>query len=301
MRNCAFLTIEDAGEYVIDDELAVAPLAMLNWNVTSIPWNRKGVSWDAFDAVVIRSCWDYHVYPLDFLRVLGEIESSGARLMNSRNIVEWNLNKTYLRDLSDRGIDTVPTVWRNSIDSNSLARLFVELNSESIIIKPEIGASAFGVVKVHRDDPTSKLAGVLSAYKNRPFLAQPFLKDVEDPGEFSVFFMDGQYSHTILKTPKTGDFRVQEELGGSVRSMVADDDLIRAASRVMAALDTHLLYARVDLIAISSSTFETEEAPEGTFLLMELELIEPSLFLRLDPSAPERFARAIDARFQTMG
>lgn len=100
MRLCAFLTLEDPADYVIDDELAHAPLAALGWRVDTIPWPRTKVDWQTYDAVVIRSTWDYIDHPDAFLDVLAEVEHSGTPLFNGLDLVRWNVRKTYLRDLA---------------------------------------------------------------------------------------------------------------------------------------------------------------------------------------------------------
>ena len=110
MRRCGFLTLEDSTGYVIDDELAYAPLAALGWRVDAISWRRPHVEWQAYDAAVIRSTWDYVTDPEAFLEVLAEIKRSGTPLFNSLDLVRWNIRKTYLRDLAERGIPVVPPV-----------------------------------------------------------------------------------------------------------------------------------------------------------------------------------------------
>jgi hypothetical protein len=114
---CAFLTLEDAAGYVIDDDLAHAPLRELGWQVDTVPWRRR-VSWQAYDAVVIRSTWDYLHDPDGFLSVLAGIEQAGVPLYNGLELVRWNLRKTYLRDLAERGVATVPTVFRDRLETD---------------------------------------------------------------------------------------------------------------------------------------------------------------------------------------
>ena len=119
MRRCAFLTLEDSTGYVIDDELAYAPLAALGWQVDTISWRRTDLEWQAYDAVVIRSTWDYVDDPGAFLDVLGEIERSGTPLFNGLDLVRWNIRKTYLRDLAERGVAVVPTIYRDRLNLTS--------------------------------------------------------------------------------------------------------------------------------------------------------------------------------------
>ena len=130
-------------------------------------------------------------------------------------------------------------------------------------------------------------AAVEQHYANREFLAQPFVSAITTEGEFSLFYFNGAHSHTILKTPKAGDFRVQEEHGGVIRAVEADDSLRAAGRKALAVLESVPLYARADFVRAPN---------DHEFWLMELELIEPSLYLRMDAGAPGRFAHALHAR-----
>lgn len=287
-RRCAFLSMDGLGDFVSDDELLLDPLARRGWEVEMVPWRRTGVAWDRFEAVVIRTTWDYWEDPEGFLRVLGEIDRSRALLLNPLEPVRWNVEKTYLRDLEARGVGIVPTVWGRDLSPDGIARIRDELGSEDVIVKPVIGANAAGL---HRLGPASGGEAEARAVRDlgdRAYLAQPFLPAVEEEGEFSLFYFGGDHSHTILKTPRPTDFRVQEEHGGRIRSVRAGSALRKAGRRAMDALDGVPLYARVDLV----------RGGPGRFALMELELVEPALYFRTDDEAPDRFAAALDERMR---
>jgi hypothetical protein len=280
MRTCAFLTTDDLAGYVTDDRLAEAPLAELGWAVEHVPW-RQPDGWERYDAVVIRSTWDYHKHPEEFLGVLEEIGRSGSLLANPMELVRWNARKTYLRDLEARGLPVVPTVWDRSF--------FDELGTEEIVIKPVISASAFHTYRLRRGDPWS--GEMEAAFAGREVMAQPFLRSIVEEGEYSLFYFAGKPSHAVLKSPKEEDFRVQEEHGGLIRPVEPPAPLVELGHRIVEALPIPPLYARVDLARLES----------GRHALMELELIEPSLYFRTDPESPRRFARAFDAWFQSFG
>ena len=284
--------MSNPGGYVIDDEHAYEPLRSLGWQVDAVPWD-KPVAWRDYDLVVIRSPWDYHHAPEAFLAVLDEIERLGVPLQNSLDIVRWNLRKTYLRDLAERGVPIVPTVFRDRLDAGDLERLFDEIKGrdhadEEIVIKPVVGANADGAFRLDRRAAVERAAEVETYFAHGSLLAQPFVPAVIDEGEYSLFYFNGEHSHTILKTPETGDFRVQEEHGATIRAVEAEDALLDAGRAAQEAINESLLYLRADFVRSNDG---------GSFWLMELELIEPSLYLRMDPGAPARFARAIDARF----
>ncbi|HRK74170.1 MAG TPA: hypothetical protein PLL64_07835, partial [Rhodothermales bacterium] len=107
MPRCAFLSIEDLSKYVCDDELVIQYLQEHDWEIETIPWRKREVNWFAFDLVVVRSTWDYQSAPKAFFATLKEIEKTGVPLLNSLALVEWNLEKTYLQDIENAGIDIV--------------------------------------------------------------------------------------------------------------------------------------------------------------------------------------------------
>lgn len=268
--------------WVTDDELATEPLRELGWEVTAVSWRRADVDWSQFDAVVIRTTWDYHLDADAFLKALERIDASGAQLANPLPLVRWNTRKIYLRDLASRGLPVVPTLWGSTADG--ISRLFDELDSEEIVIKPVISANATDTFRLRRNSDAAEIAAVFSS---REYMAQPFLASIVEEGEQSLFYFGGEYSHAVRKTPKPKDFRVQEEHGGLIVPVDPSAGLIELGRRCLASLDHPTLYARVDLVRL----------PSGDYALMELELIEPSLYFRMDPGAARRFARALDAYF----
>jgi len=283
MQRIAFLTLAERGDFVIDDDRAVAPLAARGMEVESIPWNRPGVDWRRYQLVVIRSTWDYQHHAESFLGTLAAIEAV-TRLHNSAAITRWNMHKTYLRELAAKGIPTVPTIWRNGLPRGGLLTLFDEQGGDEVVIKPVTSGNAEGAWRLDRQH-AHDLAGVVEAYfHDRPLMMQPFERAIIGEGEFSLIYLGGNYSHAILKVPKRGDFRVQEEHGADIRSITPEPSLRAVADAAMAAAGGKLLYGRADLVRHSDG-----------FRLMELELVEPALYLRMDPGAPERFADAIAA------
>lgn len=286
MRRCAFLTLDDPSSYVIDDELAVQPLQALGWRVEFVSW-QAGVAWKDYAAVVIRSTYDYITAPDAFLAALEQIERSGTPLFNDTGIVRWNARKTYLRDLANRGVPVVPTVFRDRLRPGELSELLQAVGTDRAVIKPVVGANAEGAWRLDARAAHEQSAAIEAYYADRALMAQPFVPAVVTEGEFSLFYFNGEHSHTILKTPAVADFRVQEEHGGHIRPVQADTDLLDAGRTALDALDRVPLYARADFVRANDG---------GSFWLMELELIEPSLYLRMDPGAPERFARAIHER-----
>ena len=266
--------------YVFDDDLAIEPLHKLGWKVQTISWRDKNVNWDDFTAVIIRTTWDYQKLPDEFLAVLRQIDASQARLENPLEIVEWNLSKLYLRELEQNGIKIVPTIWdETSVTKEKFNEWQTHFATDEIIIKPLISATAGYTYRLKNF--TSELT---ATFENRPFMVQKFISNVVSEGEFSLFYFGENYSHTILKTPKAKDFRVQEEHGGIITAVEPSVKLLKTAEKVLELINPRPLYARID--------FVRDESDE--FCLMELELIEPALYLRMDENAPHLFAKTID-------
>lgn len=263
--------------YVSDDELAIPFLNELGWQVETISWRKKAVDWNDFEAVIIRTPWDYQQSPEEFLEVLRKIDASKARLENSLKIVEWNLSKTYLHELEASGIKIVPTIWgEKHADKENFQKWQEHFKTDEIIIKPIISATAEFTYRLHEFAPE-----LTKIFENKPFMVQPFMPKIVSEGEFSLFYFGGIYSHTILKTPKQEDFRVQEEHGGIIRQVEPSAKLLQTAQKVFEQIPIELLYARIDFVRDSADNF----------CLMELELIEPALYFRMDIDAPRRFAK----------
>ena len=282
MPACAFLTMADLGHYVDYDRDAVAPLAERGWSVDFVPW-RSGADWSAYDAVVIRTPWDYQDDPDAFLAVLEEVDAA-TRLENPLGVVRWNLRKTYLRDLEDAGVPVVPTTWGHGLDAERLADLEDEWGAAGGVVKPVVGACAEDAFRL---GPGLDGAGALGAFAGRDYMAQPFVRAVVTEGEFSVFVFGGAVSHAVLKTPAPGDFRVQEEYGGRIVGVEPEPALVALAGAALEAVPhpDPLLYARVDAVRLE----------DGAFAVMELELVEPSLYFPFAPGSAGRFADAVAA------
>lgn len=286
MPRCAFLTLDDPTGWVMDDDLTHAPLGALGWRTDMVSWRAPAATLRAYDAVVIRSTWDYHEHGEAFLDALAAIEGAGVPLHNPLALVRWNVRKTYLRDLAARGVPVVPTTWREQLAPGELADVMAAVGAPEVVIKPVVSASAKGAFRLDARSARERAGDVEAYFANRALLAQPFVPAVVAEGEFSLMYFNGEHSHTILKTPKAGDFRVQEEHGGDIRAVPTEPALHAAGRRALAAIGEAPLYARADFVRTG----------DGEFALMELELIEPSLYFRTDPPSAERFARALHER-----
>lgn len=279
---CIYLSMDSLDDFVSDADLSVPAMEALGWTVEKRSWRDTSIDWDAVDLVYVCTPWDYHEHLDDFLRVLERIDASNALLANDLETIRWNAVKTYLRDLEERGFPIVPTEWHDVLTEDCVQAAFAAFGTERIVIKPLVGANAMDTHVLEARD-TVVTDALRSAYADRPFMLQPFLEAVRTVGEYSLFFFDHDYSHAILKVPKPGDFRTQEEHGSDIQAREAPTELIALAQAIVDSNASRLAYARPDFVPM----------PDGRFLLMELELVEPSLYFRTDPSSLPRFATAM--------
>jgi hypothetical protein len=287
MKKCAILTMDCLDDFEAYDHLIDEPMLALGWQTEMVSWRAQNVNWDAYQAVIIRTPWDYQDDAQAFIDVLAQIEASTALLENSLATVKWNINKRYLLELEEQGVNIVPTLWPDNFDINALDEYFTHFDCQQLVIKPCVSANADNTFWLKKSNYRQQADVLASVFKQREFMVQPFIDSVIEEGEFSCFFFDGQYSHCILKTPKENDFRVQEEHGGILKSIEAEPQLMAQALDTVTKIGQLPLYARVDFVRSGEE-----------FALMEAELIEPSLYFNMDPSSAQRFAEAFDKRMQ---
>ena len=287
VKRGAFLTMDSLEGFFCFDHLTYQPLADLGWKIDEVSWKRSDICWDDYDLVVIRSPWDYTLHPQAFMQVLERIERSSAPLANPLGVVRWNLDKTYLRELESQGIPIVPTTWLEKLTHDDVLTAFENFVTKEIVVKPTIGAGARDTFRLSRDS-AAETQNALKALRAQPVMVQPFLKSIIARGEYSIFYFGGEFSHCIQKLPKPGDFRVQEEHGGLISSCPAPPSLLEAGQQVLNAIGSELLYARVDFVSLEPDT------P----VVIEVELIEPSLYFNYDERSPKRFAHALDRMYR---
>ena len=248
----------------------------------------RGVRWDAgdstegFDLLVFRSCWNYHLRLKDFTEWLRTLESV-KRVINPLDLVWWNIDKRYLLSLA-KSVPVVPTEVVDDPTPESVRAVCLARGWPEAVVKPIVGSTAYRTKRLLTPDDFESLG---HEDVSGSILVQPYLASVETQGEFSLAFFDGEYSHAVLKRPALGDYRVQEEHGGSTEAIEPTPELRQTALNAIAALPKKPVYARVDLV----------EGPHGP-MVMELELIEPELYVDHVPSAANRFARAILAQLE---
>jgi glutathione synthase/RimK-type ligase-like ATP-grasp enzyme len=277
----ALVTCERPTEHDDDVDFLAPALRRQGVEVETPAWSDPRVDWSSYGLVMLSSPWDYHERPEEFRAWLAAT-AAVANLQNPLPILEWNVDKRYLRELADAGVPTIPTVWSEPGGEAAALAEAAARGWERLVIKPAIDLGAMNLVRVE-----TAMAERLLARYDRPVLIQPFLPSIATVGEGSLVYAGGELTHALRKQPAAGDFRIQPLYGGTHEAVDATAAEIEVAERALAAAPGDPLYARVDLV------YDDDGRP----LLIELELIEPALYLDVAPRAGvEALARAMLAR-----
>jgi len=245
--------------------------------VEARPWTGPGALAD-FDLVMPLVAWGYHFNAPRWHALLDRLEQEAVPTANPVRLLRWNSDKRYLAELGECGISVIPTRLVEALDEAALAEARDDYGG-TLVIKPPVSAAADGTYKIGPDDPVPPSA------LGRTMMIQPFLPSVASEGEYSCLLFGGRFSHAIVKRPKAGDYRVQPHLGGTEARCDAPVGSIELAQAALAAAPAEAVYARVDMVR--------DEA--GDLAVIELELIEPALWLQHAPDGGENFASAVRA------
>jgi len=251
-----------------------AALSPLRLTVEPLDWKRMAEA-DA-DLVMPLLAWGYHLDADLWLAGLDALAAKGVRMLNSAALLRWNTRKTYLNDLEDAGVPVVPTIFADRLTSENIEAARDLLGGGYLVVKPQISGGSHETVRLAPGEPL--VGGPTDAA-----MIQPFLPAVAGEGELSLLCFDGVFSHAVGKVAQGGDFRVQPQFGSKIGPITPDDEALAVARAVFTALDQTPTYARVDLI----------RHLDGSLRVMELEAIEPDLFMQYAPDPAERFAAAV--------
>jgi glutathione synthase/RimK-type ligase-like ATP-grasp enzyme len=246
-----------------------------------VVWDDHAIDWTAFECVVVRSTWDYHQRPGEFMGWVEKLERSGVRLFNPPRLLRWNLDKRYLLELADAGVPVVPTRIVERDQPVDLTALAAAAGWTDVVIKPAISAGADRTHLVRATDlPAQQTLEELA--KTGAVLVQQFVPEITGEGEWSLFYFAGRFSHAVLKKPVEGEFRIDAMKRDGFRRLDPPAELRRVSEHTLARLPMSPLYARIDGI---------RSGPD--FLVIEVELIEPGLYLSLAPDAADRYVAAV--------
>ncbi len=248
---------------------------------TPTPWTEHvddACSLQGYARVLPLLTWGYHFDHARWLRACQTWEHAGVPLSNSAQVLAWNSDKCYLRELADRGIAIPRTTWSDQITRETVDVMFDATGADQLILKPSVSGGAWKTRRIRRDEVIDTLP------VGTTMLLQPYLPSIETRGETSLLFFGGRLSHAVNKRPVAGEFRVQEEFGGLYRLLgVPPVGALVLAEQVLSAIPEHLLYARIDMVPDA----------DGRWLLIEAELIEPDFYLGIDPRHGAGFAQAL--------
>lgn len=283
----ALVTYQDKGAYNTinvnnEDDQIINYLTERGINITKEIWNDERVEWKSYDLAILKSPWDYFDLIEDFYGWLKKIESLNLRLLNPIEIIRWNTDKHYLHDIEKAGLKVTPSIFLTKGDDFNLHQYFNIYNTDKFIVKPAVSGGSKNTFKVTTANAHEVNEKLIALTEIEDFIVQPFLNEIEETGELSFLFFNGKFSHALLKKAAEGDFRVQATFGGTVHPQQPAEDLIIAVQKYVDQFAKGTLYARVDGAMVNNE-----------FILMELELIEPFLFLDTNKKALENYYQAL--------
>ncbi|MBS0477359.1 MAG: hypothetical protein JSR28_19700 [Proteobacteria bacterium] len=253
--------------------------------VTAIDWHAPLDQLTGFDLAYLGTPWDYTEAKDEFLTRLDTLEAAGVVVANPAKVVRWNADKLYLRELAEAGVPSIPTLWPGSAGPTEIAQAFDQFATDRVVVKRRVGAGAIGQDSFTRANPPAAEWRL-----DQPAMIQPFLPAIQHEGELSFIFIDGQFSHALIKRAAEGDYRIQSLYGGSEVPLDPAPADRAAAQAVMAALPFAQppLYARIDMVRLDS----------GELAVIEAELIEPYLYPEQGPRFGAMLAEAMLGRIQ---
>jgi len=285
--NLALATCLNRGQDDLDLEPLLAACAARGHAAHEIAWDDPAADWSGFDAVLLRSTWNYFHDRAAFLAWATAI-ATRIPLWNPLEVVGWNTHKFYLNDLASRGIAILPTLFLPAGSRLDLASFLDTQGWEAAVLKPAVSADAFATLRASRSDPAAGAAHLATHLPERDMLVQRYSPRVVEPGEHCLVFLDGEFSHAVRKRSL---FMGGRHAGPEGMRVEADRDEIATAERILSSTGFPApLYARIDLLRDES----------GVPCLLELEMVEPSLFLDCDDVAATRLVRGLETRMERL-
>ena len=288
MRRIALATSLELAELWDGDRIFLGELKRRGYEASPLVWDDERAEWSRWEAVIIRSCWDYHLKVDRFRAWLDRLTTLGVTVINRPELVRWNVHKGYLLDVARAG-GRIPAT--RVIPRGAPGTLRDHLERErwrDAVIKPAVSATGHRT-RLVRGEPSREDEEIFKeALAEGDVLAQAFVPEVGERGEWSLVFFEGRYSHAALKRAAPGEFRVHIEWGGTVETAAPPAPLVAQAQRLMDALALDATYGRIDGTEV-----------DGALVVMELEVIEPELFFDRHPAAAGRLADAVERVLQS--
>ena len=273
-------------QILLEDRILTEALERRGLRVRRVDWARKDFDWSSTRFALFRTTWDYSARFSEFSAWL-ERTALETRLLNPPDLVRWNLDKHYLADLEARGVHSVPTRFVEKGEQVTLMSLFAKSGWLDAVLKPAVSAGGRHTYRIHIGNLWENEPLFARLVSQEAMMLQPFQENIVRVGEKTLMVMGGQYTHAVLKKAKPGEFRVQDDWGGTVHPYEPTKEEIAFAERAFAVCDPQPLYGRVDMVNDN----------EGRLAVVELELIEPELWFRFHPPSAEVLADALLALF----
>jgi len=285
MKKVGFITCQNYASLDADEQHIIAPFKAAGITVIPVIWDQP-INYAIYDLLLFRSAWDYHQKTTAFEKWLEQLKNIQTPIYNPISLIKQNYNKYYLKKLQNKGFPIIPTLFFDNVTTINLAHILKTQQWEKGVIKPVISMSAYHTYAFDQKNCQELQKQLSNYYGNTKVMVQQFAQEITEEGEWSLVFFDKQYCMTALKKPKKGDFRVQSELGGTIRYPEPPALIIAQAKAILEDYEEEILYARMDGIIRN-----------GQFLLMEAELIDPELYFRSGEKGQQAFLKAIQKRF----
>lgn len=288
-QHIAIVSYFSTGAYdtntIDEDKLLSSILKELEISHEIVAWSDPEADWSKFTTLLIKSTWDYFDFYPEFLNWIQKIKKLGIPVLNNLDTILWNSAKNYLLEIEEKGFPVISGLILKKgeeIDPNKISQ---KIKSDTWVVKPLVSGGAKNTLKIKASEWENYANQVRELVLEEDFLVQPFIQEVQSVGEYSLIFFNQKFSHAVLKTPAKADFRVQHYFGGTIQTIDPSPEMLKSCQALINEFAPTSLYARVDGVEI-----------DGVFHLMELELIEPYLFLGLADQAIPNYKAALKAR-----
>jgi glutathione synthase/RimK-type ligase-like ATP-grasp enzyme len=281
MRKVALVTDTVNPRLNLSDTRLVPEFKKAGIEAVGVPWDEVGVEWEEYEAVILRSCWNYHEHYEDFSNWLDGLTALQILVWNPTSIILKNTHKTYLLELQKLGVPIIPTAIVQAGESVTAEDVMQTNGWDEVVIKPEVGAYGKNIARFTTAQLSEAEIFMHEILSKSDAVLQPFMPSICTSGEYSLVFINKEFSHAMQKQPKPGDFITSGAHRLREFMITADMDLISQAEAILQTIISPLLYARVDGVV-----------EKGQFYLMELELTEPYLFLEREKQAAKKLVRA---------
>lgn len=284
MKKAALVTFKESPGLTPDDSLLPKPFAEAGIEAAAAPWDDENINWAEFDVILIRSPWNYFKLPDKFSGWLTGLEKINAPVINPIPILRKNMHKTYMRELNEKGVKIPHTAFFEKGVEPNFGKLS-HIRTKELIIKPIISGGAWNTSRLSWSEEEIIEDTVYALINTHGVMVQEFIPEVVEKGEWSHIYFNGEYSHSLLKRAKPGDYRVQDDHGGTVHEEKPPAGMLEQVDEIVRKIDDDPVYARIDGVDV-----------KGEFTLMELELLEPELFFRTGKDSIQKFIGAIKNR-----